>query len=259
MSDLTDVPRKRRIRARYLVLAGVVILLTLGMAALSLRNDTQPSSYEAARAAYERTLLNDPNRIDSGFGVQIHDDADGAVYTYETNAEMMRGDDGALRNACEARCLVGHKTADGYAITLPVVFDYSVGEQAFSPMPESQPVTELTYWDPQHHKPVTLRSSDGRAVKLPKVLYRRSINDMHRGETAYTVPQWVRSDDGHTVVLDQAIVWYEPGGDFYGTIDMAKLTRTTDGFDVCLPKGDYQPIDEKDVRGPAARVLNKRC
>ena len=31
MSDLTDVPRKRRIRARYLVLAGVVILLTLGM------------------------------------------------------------------------------------------------------------------------------------------------------------------------------------------------------------------------------------
>ena len=53
MSDLTDVPRKRRIRARYLVLAGVVILLTLGMAALSLRNDTQPSSYEAARAAYE--------------------------------------------------------------------------------------------------------------------------------------------------------------------------------------------------------------
>jgi len=254
-----DTLRRRPIRVRYLVLGAVIILPTLGMVALNLRNDARPSSYEAARAAYEKALLNNPNRIDSGFGVQIHDGADGTVYTYETGVVMTRGDDGAPKNACEARCLVGHKTADGYAITLPVSFDYSPGEQAFSPISGSQAVTELTYWDPQQHKPVTLRSSDGRAVKLPKVLYYHSIDDMHKGETAYTVPQWVRSDNGHTVVLDRANVWYEPGGELYGTIDLAKLTRTADGFDVCLPKGDYQPIDEKDVRGPAAHVLSERC
>ena len=259
MSDSTDVLRHRRIRTRYLVIGAVVVLLTLGMVALNLRNDTRPSSYEAARATYERVLLNDPNRANGDFGVQIHDDANGAVYTYETGAEMMRGDDGVLRNDCEARCLVGHKTADGYAITLPVSFDYSVGMQAFSPMADSQPVTELTYWDPQQHKPVTVRSSEGRAVTLPKVLYRRNVDDVQRGETVYTVPEWVRSDNGRTVVLDQAIVWYEPGGSLYGTVDLAKLTRTANGFDVCLPKGDYQPINEKDVRGPAARVLSERC
>lgn len=260
MSELMDPPNYRPIRARYLVLAGVVILLALGVAALSLvGNNAQPSSYEKARAAYERALLNDPNRANGDFGVQIHDDADGAVYTYETNPEMMRGDDGALKNGCEARCLVGHKTADGYAITLPVSFDYSVGMQSFSPMPESQPVTELTYWDPQQHKPVTLRSTDGRAVTLSKVLYRHNVDDVRKGETVYTVPEWVRSDNDRTVVIDQAIVWYEPGGELYGMVDLAKLTRTAHGFDVCLPKGDYQPINEKDVHGPTARVLSERC
>jgi len=254
-----DVMRRLSIRARYLVFGVVITLTALGMVALNLRSDTQPSSYEAARVAYERAILDNPNRVDSGFGVQIHDNADGEVYTYETSVVMTRGDDGVAKNACEARCLIGHKTADGYAITLPVVFDYSVGMQSFAPMPESQPVTELTYWDPQQHKPVTLRSTGGRAVKLPKVLYRHSIDDMRRGETAYTVPEWVRSDNGHTVVLDRATVWYEPGGDLYGTIDLAKLTKTADGFDVCLPKGDYQPMEEKGVRGPVAHVLSRRC
>lgn len=260
MSELMDGPQYfRPIRARYLVLVGIIVLLTLGMVVLNLRNDTQPSSYEAARAAYERALLNDPNRINSDFGVQIHDGSDGAVYTYETAIEMVRGSDGVLRNDCEARCMVGHKTADGYAITLPVAFDYSVGMQSFSPMAGSQPVTELTYWDPQQHKPVTVHSTEGRAVTLPKALYRRNVDDVQRGETVYTVPEWVRSDNGRTVVLDHAIVWYEPGGKLYGTVDLAKLTRTASGFDVCLPKGDYQPINEKDVRGPAARVLSERC
>ncbi|HSX30537.1 MAG TPA: hypothetical protein VLE99_01335 [Candidatus Saccharimonadales bacterium] len=259
MSDSMDTPRRRPTRAQYLVVGAVVALLALGMVALSLRNSSQPSSYEAARAVYERALLNDPNRTNGDFGVQIHDNADGAVYTYETSAEMMRGDDGVLRNDCEARCMVGRKTVDGYAITLPVAFDYSVGMQSFSPMPGSQPVTELTYWDPQQHKPVTVRSSGGRAVTLPKVLYRRNADDVRKGETVYTVPEWVRSDNGRTVVLDQAIVWHEPGGSLYGTIDLAKLTRTGEGFEVCLPKGDYQPINEKDVRGPEARVLSERC
>jgi len=259
MSDSTDVLRRRRIRTRYLVIGAVVVLLTLGMVALNLRNDTRPSSYEVARAAYERVLLNDPNRTSGDFGVQIQDDMGGAVYTYETNPEMMRGDDGVLRNGCEARCMVGHKTADGYAVTLPVAFDYSVGMQSFSPMPGSQPVTELTYWDPQQHKPVTLRSSGGRAVGLPKVLYRHNVDDVRKGETVYTVPEWVRSDNGRTVVLDQAIVWYEPGGSLYGTVDLAMLTKTANGFDVCLPKGNYQPISEKDVRGPAVHVLSERC
>jgi len=257
--DLTGASRKRSIRARYLMFGVVIALLALGVAVLSLRNDTRPSSYEGARAAYERALLNDPNRADGDFGVQIHDSADGAVYTYETNPMMMRDKDGVLRNSCEARCLVGHKTADGYAVTLPVSFDYSVGEQSFSPMPGSQSVTELTYWDPQQHKPVTLHSSGGHAVRLPKVLYRHNVDDVRRGETAYTVPEWVRSDGAHTVVLDKAIVWYEPGGSLYGTVNLAKLTKTANGFDVCLPKGDYQPINEKDVRGPAARVLSERC
>lgn len=259
MFDSTDAPRTRTTRARLLVIGAIITLLALGVAALSLRNGTQPSSYEAARAAYEKALLDDPNRTSGDFGVQIHDDTDGAVYTYETTPEMMRGDDGALKNGCEARCLVGHKTADGYAITLPVSFDYSVGMQSFSPMPESQPVTELTYWDPQQHKPVTLRSTGGRAVHLPKVLYRHNVDDVRKGETVYTVPEWVRSDNGRTVVIDQAIVWYEPGGKLYGMVDLAKLTRTANGFDVCLPKGDYQLINEKDVRGPAAHVLSERC
>ena len=43
------------------------------------------------------------------------------------------------------------------------------------------------------------------------------------------------------------------------SFDLAKLTRTAHGFDVCLPKGDYHPINEKDVHGPAARVLSERC
>jgi hypothetical protein len=91
------------------------------------------------------------------------------------------------------------------------------------------------------------------------VLYRRNVDDVRKSETVYTVPEWVRSDNGRTVVLDQAIVWYEPGGKLYGMVDLAKLTRTANGFDVCLPKGDYQPINEKDVRGPVARVLSERC
>lgn len=259
MSDPSDAMRRRPIRARHLVIGAVIALLALGAAVLNLRDDTRPYSYEAARAAYERALLNDANRVNGDFGVQIHDSADGAVYTYETNPEMMLGKDGVLRNSCEARCLVGHKTADGYAVALPVAFDYSVGMQSFSPMPGSQPVTELTYWDPQQHKPVTLRSSGGRAVELPKVLYRHNVDDVRKGETIYTVPEWVRSDGGRTVVLDKAIVWYEPGGSLYGTVDLAKLTKTASGFDVCLPKGDYQPMNEKDVRGPAARVLSERC
>jgi hypothetical protein len=259
MSELMGTPHSRHTRARYLVIGAVITLLALGVAALSLRGGTQPSSYEAARAAYEKALLNDPNRASGDFGVQIHDNADGAVYTYDTNPAMMRGKDGVLKNSCETRCLVGHKTADGYAVTLPVSFDYSVGMQSFSPMPTSQPVTELTYWDPQQHKPVTLRSTGGRAVTLPRVLYRRNVDDVRKSETVYTVPEWVRSDNGRTVVLDQAIVWYEPGGKLYGMVDLAKLTRTANGFDVCLPKGDYQPINEKDVRGPVARVLSERC
>ena len=84
MSELADAPRHRRIRrSQYLVIGAVITLLALGVAALSLvGNNAQPSSYEKARAAYERALLDNPNRTNSDFGVQIHDNANGAVYTY---------------------------------------------------------------------------------------------------------------------------------------------------------------------------------
>ena len=54
-------------------------------------------------------------------------------------------------------------------------------------------------------------------------------------------------------------MWYEPGGSLYGVVNLARLTKTKDGFEVCLPKGIARPADEKGVYGPAVRVLNGRC
>lgn len=259
MSEFMGAPRPRRIRMRYIVIGGALItLLALVAVMLNVRDSSGPSSYEASRAAYEKALLNNPSRVEGDFGVQIHDDAGGAVYTYETNVLMITAKNGSLKNICDSRCMVGHKTADGYAVSLPVGFSYRVGQQSFSPISTSQPVTELTYWDPQQHRAVTIRSTKGGAVALPKVLYRHDIDNVRVGEIVYTVPQWVRSDDGRTVVIDHAGVWYEPGGKLYNIADLARLTKTNSGFDVCLPAG-YQPINEKGVRGPAAHVLNERC
>lgn len=259
MSEPTGAPHPRRIRMWYVAAAGAVATLIVLVAVVlnGQSGSSGPSSYEASRAAYETALLNNPNRVDGDFGVQIHDDAGGAVYTYETRVLTVSTKSG-LKNACESRCMVGHKTADGYAVTLPVSFTYRVGMQDFSPMPGSQPVTELTYWDTQQHRAVTVHSSKGGAVALPRALYGHDIDSVRVGETVYLVPQLVRSDGGHTVVLDHAGVWYEPGGKLYNIVDLAKVTKTDAGFDVCLPTG-YQPISEKGVQGPAAHVLNERC
>lgn len=258
MSELTDTPRYWRIRLWHV--AVVLVLLTLVAIVLSWGgNNTAAPMYEAKRVAYEKALLANPNRVDADFGVQVHDNAGGAMYTYETVPLMMRGKDGTVRNDCQVRCLVGHKTADGYAVTLPVSFTYSVGEQHFSPMPGSQPITELTYWDPQRHMPVTVRAPKGGVVTLPKVLYRRVVRDVRVGETVYTVPQWVRNNGSHLVVIEQATVWYEPGGSIYGMIDLARLTKTKNGFVVCLPQGAPQPIDDKGAYGPVVLELNERC
>lgn len=258
MSASTDNPR-RRIRVRYLAIGGAVItLLALVAVVLNGNGGNGPSSYEASRAAYEKALLDNPNRVDGDFGVQIHDDAGGAVYTYETTVLMVRAKDGSLKNECEYRCMVGHKTADGYAVTLPVAFSYRAGMQSFSPISGSQPVTELTYWDPQQHRAVTLRAPKGGVVTLPKALYGRNIDNVRNGETVYTVPEFVRNNGSSTVVLNGMTVWTEPGGYLYGMTDLARLTKTKAGFDVCLP-GNYQPIYERGVRGLTAHVLNGRC
>ena len=256
----TDAPHHRRIRPWYVAIGAIALtLLVLIVVALnSGGGQTGPSSYEGRRAAYETALLNNPNRVVADFGVQIHDSTGGAVYTYETRVFTISTKNG-LRNACESRCMVGHKTADGYAVTLPVSFTYSVGEQNFSPMAGSQPVTELTYWDPQQHQAVTIDAPKGEAVTLPHVLYRRVVQDVRVGETVYTVPQWVRNNGSHLVVIEQATVWLEPGGSLYGTIGLARLTRTTNGFVVCLPSDVPRPIDDRGAYGPVVLELNKHC
>jgi hypothetical protein len=225
-------------RRTWLVLAGVVaVMAALAFTAIRVTHNSPESPTHAApvvidtltRHTYEADLLSAPNRTDSGLGAYIDEKLGGRVFV--TNLH---------EGQCESLCMTATKQSDGYAITLPVAYTYFPGSQGFNG--PFRKVVQLTYWDSQAHVAKTVTSESGLAVKLPAVLYGRTASSMKTDETAYTRPDYVHVDERkQTVVWRNVQVWYEPYGPYYGVANTARITRTTTGFDVCLPAG-YGPL-----------------
>lgn len=254
MSGKTDVRRYHPTRRQWLLalfagilIAGLVaVATTVGTSAPA--NDTASAqSYETARHAYEAALLKAPDRIDSDFGAYV-DDKTSTVYT----AYAWMGD-------CTVRCMTVRKVNGGYALTLPVGYSYSPGSQNFEAPFVKNAVTSLTYWDPSEHAARTVVSQDGASVKLPTVLYSRSVDSVRVGETVYVTPDWIRNAHGNTIVLKGVYVQSEPSNAYYGSVDLARLTRTQAGFDACLPSGYHAPISDPNAAGTTVTIASKPC
>lgn len=190
------------------------------------RSEAPLPSYEATRYEYEHVLLQNSQRITADFNLYI----DNSEIFVEEDA-VLGGDD------CTYRCMVVEQVEDGYAVTLPVAFDYAPGTLA-EPLSPIGNVVQLTYWDPQNHQAKTLTAKNGDTVRLPAVLYDvRHLEDLTVGESAYTSVAFIRHDNNGRVLLYGMSINYEPGGEPYGLADLAFVERTEEGFDVCLPAG----------------------
>lgn len=213
------------------------------------RSDGEPALYtdSAERRNYETALKESPHRTTADFAVYI--EKDGRVHAT----------DPTRIGFCEYRCATVVSVKGGYHVTLPVGFSYRPGSQSFGEPFDRFRVLQLTFWDSVSHQPRTVVAAADATVTLPKMLYQRSVEDMNEGETAYTTPDFVRMTPGGPVVLSEVFVKREPGGDHYGLVDMARLTRTEDGFDVCLPTSYGKLIENENADGIPARVLDTRC
>lgn len=241
IAQLTGVPRRRPLRW-LLALAMIAASISFAFAVV----DMSSRPYEAARHDYEAKLLHAPSRIDGDFGAYIA--TDGTVYTAYLSPL-----------GCRLRCMTAQKVVGGYAVTLPVSYSYSPGSQDFMAAFVKNVVVSLTYWDSTAHVARTITSRDGASVKLPSVLYDRSVASVTLGETVYVTPDFIRKTDEGVVVLKDVDVRSEPGGAYYGFVDFAKLTRTKTGFTACLPQGYGSLIDDRKAVGVSVSVSSERC
>jgi hypothetical protein len=229
------------------------IMIVLIIAGLSLHiwwpptasdSETSQPAYEAERYAYEQALLQDSRRITADFNLHVD------------NSKLFVEEYSTTMGECDYRCMVVERAEGGYAVTLPVAFDYAPGTFA-EPLYSLGNIVELTYWDPQDHQAKTLTAKNGDTVRLPAVLYDvRHLEDLTVGESAYTSVAFIRHDNNGRVLLYGMSINYEPGGEPYGLADLAFVERTEEGFDVCLPAG-YRVDDliDSEASGYAATIL----
>jgi len=254
MSEPTSVRRYSSTRQRWLLVLlavitamGVIVIVSTSKQVSTVGSSTQP--YENARRAYEATLLQASDRIDSDFGVYVDDAAGGMLYT----AYISRYDD------CTTHCMTARKVAGGYALTLPVSYRYSPDSQDFDAPFTKRRVASLTYWDSSEHIARTVTAQDGASVKLPAVLYSRSVDSVKTGEIVYVTPDYIRRVNGNAVVLKSAFIRNEPSGGYYGLVELARLVRTQTGFTACLPKGYGSVISDPTAVGESVTITAQRC
>lgn len=213
-----------------LVVVGLALLAAIGYVLLSDAEKVQPFYQDTSeRRNYEAALLAASDRVDADFGTVV-DDVTGKLHTaYITD-----------RSTCERRCMTVKDVDGGYTVTLPVAFSYSTGTKQFGSPYQPGNIVSLTYWDPSEHQPKTITAVAGESVSLPEVLRHRKIDTVQKGETVYISPDFIRyGKDGRLRVVEGVGVRAEPGGSHYGLVELARLTRTSDGFVACLPTG-YQ-------------------
>jgi hypothetical protein len=212
-------------------------------------SETSQPAYEAERYAYEQALLEDPRRITADSNLYIDD------------SELFVKERSTALGECDYRCMVVEQVESGYAVTLPVAFNYAPGTLA-EPLDSLGNIVELTYWDSQDHQAKTLTVRNGDTVRLPAVLYDvRHLEDIGVGEGAYTSVAFIRhdGDPSQRVLIYGMSIRDEPGGEFYGLADLTYVERTESGFNVCLPDG-YTADDliDSDASGYTATIL-KNC
>lgn len=209
-----------------------------------------PAHYQDTpeRQNYEAALMADPERVEATFGT-IVDDVTGKLHTAYLND----------RGICRQRCMTVKAVDGGYAVSLPVAYVDATASKSFLAPYEPGNIVELTYWDPVAHQPRTITAPSGDSVVLPEVFHSRKLDSMKRGETMYASPYMVRrGTDERVRVLGNIPVFYEPGGSRYGMIDLARLTRTSDGFVACLPAG-YELLRDEAMSSPYVVTLEVGC
>ncbi len=253
-----EVSQSSRVLQSIVTIAGLLCAVVLVGFALNDRTSQQVPNVSRdtdMRRNYESALLAEPSRLDAGFGLYVADD--GGVYTAYIDHPGL----------CEMRCMTVRLADGGYSAALPVSYTFDPDSQGFEPDGRDfgtpfvkNAVTQLTYWNPRTHAPETLTSANGSPVKLPALLYRRTAKEVGVGETVYTSPDFIRTSGGRDpVVLEGVPVWYQPGGRFYGMVEMATLLRTAGGFTACLPKSYHALIDDRNVAGIPATILEQKC
>lgn len=242
----------RSTAARIAAVAVAVVLLAVGgFTFWQVRSDSDEAPLymdSAERQAYEMALKESPHRATADFAVYIKED--GRVHATDPTNRI---------GFCEYRCATVVTVQGGYHVTLPVSFSYQPGSQSFSEPFDRFRVLQLTFWDSALHQPRTVTAPANGTVTLPEVLYKRSVEDVKEGETAYTTPDFIRQTATGPVVLSEVFANREPGGDHYGLVEMARLTRTGEGFDVCLPASYGELIEEDGANGIPARIAPVRC
>jgi hypothetical protein len=253
-------PRQQRVM-KAIPVFGAITAITAVIAALLFfvhsANSNRTSGAPAHHATYSasdvkryeyETAVHTLSGVAADFALFI-DDTSGKAYTAYHDV------------TCDGRpCATSAKLADGsFAVTLPVAFSYSAGSQGFD-KPEMGRVSSLTFWNAKTHQAETITATSGETVKLPEVLYRRNVEVVAVGESVYTSPDYIRvGAGGSSFVLPKIPVWYEDGGSFYGTIELARITRGSDGgFYICLPDG-YTQLGDTIVGGMPAKILPSGC
>lgn len=232
-----------------LVVVALGLMAAIAVALLTSGEKVQPFYQDTPeRQNYESALMASPGRMEATFGT-IVDDTTGRLYAaYITD-----------RPLCDKQCMIVEQIDGGYAVTLPVAYSYAAGSKSFDSPYERGNIARLTYWDPAAHQPRTLTATAGESVVLPDVLRDRKITTVQKGETVYTSPDYIRLGvDGRIRVVDSVSVRSEPGGSRYGLVDLARLTRTSDGFVACLPAG-RKPLTDGTISSQFTVTLEVGC
>jgi hypothetical protein len=167
---------------------------------------------------------------------------------------------------CSFRCAVAVKDGSGYKVTLPVGFTYQPGEyQRNDPERfDTHHITELTYWSPKEHRVVTIKAEAGADIALPEELLVRKVGDMKVGEHGFIDgTSTLETSPGAGIVYSFQPVVSEPGDLMFGNGEMSvPITRTEEGFDVCLPAGGnliYTPDQKPDGKKLLPARLDNDC
>ena len=165
---------------------------------------------------------------------------------------------------CSFRCAAAAKDGNGYKVTLPVGFTYRPGDYQRNDIErfDTHRITELTYWSPKEHRIVTIKAEAGADIPLPQELLYRTVNDMKVGERGFVDgTTTLETSPGAGIVYSFQQVVSEPGDLMFGNDEMSvPITRTEEGFDVCLPQGGnliYTPDEKPDGKKLLpARLIN---
>lgn len=254
--SLTLEQRARAVIATLAFIAGVAFYAVVPPA---FTHDTPDSVGQPAytgsvtRTSYQRQLNLSIDRFQPEFDIVL---LDGQLWI-RTDAKPTDG--------CKIRC--GVLTYDKHhftEVTLPVGY---VHESNVSPMPRGMvPVTRLTYWDMDTHRPVTITRGDQDAVTFPyKLRHEQTLSYLKRGEVAYVWAYFVRrAANGQYLLSPEATVRREPLGEQFGYAEDALIVRRSNskGIEVMLPSDyDHPPSDDgyiSDYWTPITAIQSRR-